>query len=194
MTGEDVSEPAPAMPEDLAFYRQVGDAVRGMRRRRGLTLAEVGAASGLSQSFLSQMERGLVRASYLSLNRIARALGTSPQELMGEGAAARATVVRAHEGEVFDDARLLVRGDRALRALEFARVPEEYGDAYTHPEEEMLYVADGVIELETDGAERVLLGPGDTVYLSPNVPHRWRRVGSTPLRVIMISEVLADRG
>lgn len=191
MTADDA---ASGMPDDLAFYRQVGEAVRGIRRRRGLTLAEVATASGLSQSFLSQMERGLVRASYLSLNRIARALGTSPQDLLAQGAEERASVVRAHEGEVFDDARLLVRGDRRLRALEFAQVPAEYGDAYTHAEEELMYVADGVIELETDGAERVLLGPGDTVYLAAHVPHRWRRVGEAPLRVIMVSEALGGRG
>ncbi|HEY0189195.1 MAG TPA: cupin domain-containing protein [Cellulomonas sp.] len=177
--------------EDEAFYREIGRVVRTIRGQRGLSLAALAAGSGLSQSFLSQMERGLVRASYLSLNRVARALGTSTQELMGMGAVEAVSVVRAAEGEVFDDARLLVRGGRALRAIEFAGVPYEFGDLYAHAEEELLYVADGVIEVETDDGDRVLLGRGDTVYLSPHVRHRWRRVGVEPLRVVMVSQVLA---
>lgn len=187
--GQDDRGVPPAGEDDESFYRRIGQAVRALRRRRGLTLAQLGADSGLSQSFLSQMERGLVRASYLSLNRVARALGTTAASLMTSGTAERATVVRAHEGAVFDDARLLVRGDAALRALEFRGVPHEFGDTYEHAEEELLYVADGVIEVEVDGADRTLLGPGDTIHLAAGVAHRWRRVGTDPLRVVQVSEV-----
>lgn len=182
----------PHEAKDESFYREIGRVVRAMRRRRGMTLASLSAECGLSPSFLSQMERGLVRASYLSLNRVAKAVGITVQELMGIGAAATANVVRAHEGEVFDDARLLVRGSRALRAMEFAHVPEEFGDAYSHPQEELLYVIEGVVEYETGNGERTLLGPGDTIYLPAHVRHRWRRVGGAPMRAIMVSQVEAD--
>ena len=88
MVDEDGAMPAAA--EDESFYRRIGQAVRAIRRREGMTLATLSASSGMSPSFLSQMERGLVRASYLSLNRVAKALGTTVQELMTSGAAGRA--------------------------------------------------------------------------------------------------------
>jgi len=174
--------------DDETFFVEMGRTLRMIRRQKGMSLAALSTASGLSQSFLSQMERGLLRASFRSLNRVAQALGTSTQDVMAMREGERVSVVRSHEGEVFDDARLLVRGTRALRAIEFTGVPEEFGDAYAHAEEELFYVAEGVIELESDG-ERTLLGRGDSVYLSSGVSHRWRRVGGDPFRVLMISEV-----
>lgn len=181
--------------DDPSFYLETGRMLRALRQQQGLSLVALGQASGLSPSFLSQMERGLVRASFLSLNRVARALGTTTQAVMQMRAEERVSVVRSHEGGVFDDARLLVRGARPLRVMEFTESPEEFGDLYEHRDEEVFYVADGVIEVETHTeaggngpGERTLLGAGEALYLASGVGHRWRRVGGGRLRVVLVSQ------
>jgi transcriptional regulator with XRE-family HTH domain len=55
-----------------------------LRRERGLTQQELGRRSGLSRSFLSQVENGNRAPSLSSLNRICAALGVIPIEVLIE--------------------------------------------------------------------------------------------------------------
>ena len=54
---------------------------REIRGRRRLTLREVAERAGLSESFLSQVERGRASASIASLRRIADGLGIGISDL-----------------------------------------------------------------------------------------------------------------
>ncbi len=54
----------------------VGDAVRAARRRAGLSQVELAQRAGTSQPSIARLERGLVSPTVISLDRIARALGT----------------------------------------------------------------------------------------------------------------------
>ena len=73
----DVSDGADGA-EQIAAQRfdpdPVGAAVRRERSRAGMTLAELGAKTGLTISALSQIERGATDPSISALRRIARAL------------------------------------------------------------------------------------------------------------------------
>src|SRR3954470_8779782 len=85
-TGRRTSHSRPRGPAPTAGPREdpaLGRAIRAPRRERGLTLRQVAAASGLSQPFLSQLELGRSRPSMRSLFRIATALGTTQQTLLG---------------------------------------------------------------------------------------------------------------
>lgn len=172
---------------DDDFYLEMGRALRSLRTQRGLSLAALSEACGLSPSFLSQMERGLVRASFDSLGRVTRALGTTTQALMVMRSSDRVAVVRADEGRTFAGTRVLTPGDRTFRAMELTEAVEEFGDVYEHVEEEVLYVADGIVEVETDHRDRILLGSGESVFIASGVPHRWRRVGTGPVRVVVVT-------
>jgi transcriptional regulator with XRE-family HTH domain len=59
-----------------------GAAIRRARLRRGLTLKEVGHACGLSESMLSQVERGLKRPGFESMFRLADAVGLRASRLI----------------------------------------------------------------------------------------------------------------
>lgn len=69
----------------------VGRIVRELRRRKGLTLRELGDAAGVSMTFLSDIEHERRTPSVPKLAAIARALGVSPEVLLtGEAGAAAA--------------------------------------------------------------------------------------------------------
>ena len=53
----------------------VGEKIRLERQKRRMTLENVSRGTGLSKSYLSQLERGLSQASVTSLKKIARHLG-----------------------------------------------------------------------------------------------------------------------
>lgn len=65
----------------------VGKRVRELRKKRGLTQKQLGAKAGLTGSAIKELEAGRSEGS-TALHRIARALGTTTEQLEGERGAA----------------------------------------------------------------------------------------------------------
>jgi transcriptional regulator with XRE-family HTH domain len=183
-----------APPADADVHVELGRWLRLLRKRKGLSLAAVAEQSGLSQSFLSQMERGLTQPSLRSVNRVARALGTTTPAVFALQGSAPVSVVRHGEGEIFAEARLLVRGNRAIHPLEIRGAPTEFGDYFEHPGEELLYVIAGQVEAEVARTTRYVLEAGDAIYYAGLVGHRWRNMGGGPIHVLMVTENRPSHG
>ncbi|MFF5504385.1 helix-turn-helix domain-containing protein [Streptomyces roseolus] len=169
---------------------RVGAAVKRRRRALQLTLAVVASRSGLSVPFLSQIENERARPSRRSLELVAEALQTTAAELLAAAEAARTVdVVRVDEGTAAlpPGIRRLVRTRHQLHALEFTG-EQDAGREFQHRNDELLYVADGAVEVEAEGrAHR--LGRGDTLYLSGGVRHRWRATEpGTRLLVVAVAD------
>jgi transcriptional regulator with XRE-family HTH domain len=164
---------------------RLGSAIRALRRERGLTLVQLAAATGLSQPFLSQLELGRSRPSMRSLFRIASALDTTQQALLGLAEPA-ATVPLGAGGS--GGGRLLLHQPDGADVTEFADVAEEFAEFYAHPRHELLYVVRGTIEVELEGEQsgRTRLGPRESLGYSGMVPHRFRRVGEEPCVIVMV--------
>lgn len=62
--------------------RLVGENVRRLRLAAGLTQEQLAERSGLSQQYLSDLERGLRNPTIVSLWEIAAPLGVSPDKLI----------------------------------------------------------------------------------------------------------------
>jgi XRE family aerobic/anaerobic benzoate catabolism transcriptional regulator len=73
-----------ASPADEAFLKQVGERVRLARARRGMSRKTLAGASGVSERYLAELERGAGNASLLVLRQIAEALGMEPATLVGD--------------------------------------------------------------------------------------------------------------
>jgi XRE family aerobic/anaerobic benzoate catabolism transcriptional regulator len=67
---------------------RLGARVRDLRARRGLTLQQLAGLAALSPRFLGQVEKGRGNISVLNLDALARALGTTPANLLKVDAAA----------------------------------------------------------------------------------------------------------
>ncbi|MET8508705.1 helix-turn-helix domain-containing protein [Streptomyces sp. NPDC004787] len=170
---------------------RVGAAVRRRRRALDLTLAEVAARSGLSSPFLSQIENDRARPSMRSLQRIADALDTTAVRLLAASDESRTVdLVRADDDSgLRSDARVrpVVRGRHQLHALEFTGEQEAHRE-YRHRNDELMYVADGAVEVEADGRMH-RLGRGDSLLLSGGVRHRWRTTEpGTRVLVVAVAE------
>jgi XRE family transcriptional regulator, master regulator for biofilm formation len=61
----------------------VGDKIKNMREKRGLTIIELSTISGISKSYLSSIERGIQKnPSIQVLNKLSDALGISSNQLL----------------------------------------------------------------------------------------------------------------
>ncbi|QIJ61720.1 XRE family transcriptional regulator [Streptomyces sp. JB150] len=169
---------------------RVGAAVRRRRRALELTLAVVAERSGLSVPFLSQVENDRARPSRGSLEKVADALRTTAVELLAAAdPACSVDVVRAEETDQSPEpqVRSLVRGHHQMHALEFTG-DHDAGREFQHRNDQLMYVADGQVEIEAEG-RAYRLGRGDTLYLTGGVRHRWRAtVPETRVLVVAVAE------
>lgn len=74
--------------DDKQFLQHLGDRIRELRLGRNLTQAQLAEQCGLHRTFIGSVERGERNVAVLSLRKIARALRTTPDKLLGDGAEA----------------------------------------------------------------------------------------------------------
>ncbi len=179
---------------------RLGARIRSFRLARGLTLVELAKLAGLSHPFLSQLERGQARPSMVSLERIARALGSSQIELIAAATddllppagASRVSVVHRREGPQGPfgggEARILVHGDVSFVPMEFRGHNRELGEFYRHDEDEFLHVVAGLVlvDLGDEGEHR--LEPGDSIHYRGGTLHRWCSLGEGEYHLFIVKE------
>jgi len=159
-----------------------GQRFRRLRTRRGLSLAQVARATGVSVGFLSALERGQMRSSIATLRRIARFYRTNILSLF-ETAGDNPRLVRPNQRKVLEttpDVRmeLLAWGNTVMEPHLFRIKPGGgSGESYSHEGEEFLHVLRGQFDISLDGKEHYHLKPGDSLYFESSTPHRWKNPG-----------------
>ena len=174
----------------------VGAAVRTARSRAGLTMAELGSRSGVTQAFVSQLESGRSMPSLITLHRIAQALGVSAQSLLPDNETEAVSLIRAGQGREYERSeahgtvleRFLVSGRRQMEPGEvWAEPGSESGDFLSHNGEELLYVLEGRIRVHLQGARSEVLAKGDCLYYPASIPHRWEVAGQARAGFLVIA-------
>jgi len=169
-----------------------GQRFRRLRGRRGLSLAQVAKATGVSVGFLSALERGQMRSSVATLRRIARFYRTNILSLF-ETAGDNPRLVRPAERKILEttpDVRmeLLAWGNTAMEPHLFRVKPGGgSGESYSHEGEEFLHVLRGDFEIWLNKTEHYRLKPGDSLYFESSTPHRWRNPGRKEAWVLWIN-------
>src|SRR5215212_572236 len=189
--GTDAQQPEPR-PAPPPIEVDLGARIRALRLARAQTLRQLAADAGVTESFLSQVERGVASPSIASVQRIARALGQSIAELFAADEPAGSVVrVRDRRRVVYQglgaiDEFLTRATDGKLQVIMSTIEPGGgTGDeAYTHDsDEEGVVVLEGSLDLWV-GAEHYRLEAGDAVTHASRVPHRNTNPGPGVARVL----------
>ena len=184
-----VSETPPA---DSAS--DVGRRLRELRLRRRLTLREIADRAGLSESFLSRLERGRTSVSITSLQRIAGALAMDVSDLFASDGAAVARVTHRKGRRLISfgtAARKTLLTQKPFHELEVFVAEFDPGgstgdEPYAHGDsEEVFFVVRGRVELLL-GDETFELTAGDSVQYRSSTPHRVRNTGAEQAEVLFM--------
>jgi transcriptional regulator with XRE-family HTH domain len=177
-------------PSDQDF--DLGARLRWLRRSQRLTLRELAARAAVTESFLSQVERGVASPSVASLQRIAHGLGLSIARLFAGGTAAGKVVRRSERRSVtyrglgaLDELLTPATATRLQLIMSTIQPGGGTGDEpYTHEsDEEVVVVLEGTLDLWI-ADEHYHLDAGDTVTYSSRLPHRNENRGPEPARVL----------
>jgi len=178
---------APANHEAAA----IGTRLRRLRTQRGVGLAEVAAAAGISVGFLSAIERSQMTASIGTLRRLARYYRTNILDffdatelntrLVGP---AKRKVLEAGPGVRME---LLAWGNKVMEPHLFRIAPQAgSGESYAHEGEEFLFVLRGELKISL-ASEEYHLKRGDSFYFESATPHHWKNPGRTETWLLWVN-------
>jgi transcriptional regulator with XRE-family HTH domain len=176
---------------------QIGSRIRRARTANSLTLAVLARRAGLSEAFLSRVERGEASSSVANLVRICSILGIGLKDLLpGSKEADRTNIAVYRDGERERHIELESTGYRWHRVaggaprdrigvfhLVFPR-RNKMRVMVSHPGQEHCYVLSGEIWFFV-GSERHHLRPGDSIFIASEQPHRAENAGETEAHVLM---------
>jgi len=178
---------------EVAVQSALGERLRAIRQLRRKTLKSVATAAGISESFLSQLERGRTNATIATLQRLSTALGIEVSDLFPSNAERPRVQRRAARefvawGDLGRKALLTPKPFHSLEvvAAEFDPGGSTGDEPYTHGDsEEVLVVVRGRVHVQL-GTDVYDLGPGDSVHYRSSTPHRVSNPGDDPAEVLYV--------
>lgn len=168
----------------LEVQSKVGREIKDLRKACAMTLAQLSQATGLSQGYLSQIERGISSPSVKALHSISRALGVTISWFFpnsdGDDEDISAYVVRKDRRRTLTfqsgitDELLSPNLSRGLELLRCTFAPRSHSgkETYEHQGEEAGIVISGTLTLWL-GEKRVDLAAGDSFAFESTLPHRY---------------------
>jgi DNA-binding transcriptional MerR regulator/quercetin dioxygenase-like cupin family protein len=172
--------------------QSTGQRFRRLRLKRGLSLAQVARATKVSVGFLSALERGQMRSSVATLQRIARFYKTNILSMFATNGDAR-PLVRPSQRKILETSpnvrmELLAWGNTAMEPHLFRVKPGGgSGESYTHEGEEFLHVLRGEFEIWLQNHGHYRLKPGDSLYFESSTPHRWKNPGRKEAWILWVN-------
>jgi transcriptional regulator with XRE-family HTH domain len=191
------------MPDHASSGAQYGRALRRLRTERCWTLAQVSERTGLPVSTLSKVENGKMSLSYARLARLCAGLAvdiaewfvtdTTPPPALVSG---RRSITRAGEGRLIDTqsflhlyaaADLLNKRFVPIVAEVRVRSIDDFGELFSHPGEEYVYVLEGAIDVHTALYAPTKLSAGDAIYFDSGMAHAFIAASPGCCRILSIS-------
>jgi len=178
----------------------IGREVRGFRRQKEITVAELSALTGLSIGMLSKIENGITSPSLTTLQTLANALSV-PLTSFFRGFEENRDVVHVKAGEAVEMERAGTRAGHQYNLLghigsnasgvmvePYMITLNEQSDVFPtfqHAGIELLYMLEGEIEYR-HGDQLFLMQPGDSLFFDADAPHGPEKLNVLPARYLSI--------
>ncbi|GEP34232.1 hypothetical protein NSZ01_20000 [Nocardioides szechwanensis] len=167
----------------------VGPRLKHLRLRREVTLAALGAQTGISTSTLSRLESGLRRPTLEQLLPLARAHGVTLDELVDAPPTGDPRInLRPISGRGGATILPLTRRPGGIQAYKFILPPgvdDAQPELRTHEGYDWAYVLDGTLRVVL-GEHDLTLGPGEAVEFDTRTPHWFGATSAGPVEFLSL--------
>jgi transcriptional regulator with XRE-family HTH domain len=170
--------------------------IKGLRLARGWSLDTLAARCFLSPSTLSRIETGHRRIAVDQLVPIAKALGTTLDQLVESGD--DDVVIRPHRDKTRGRTTWLLSSERGPKGMTVAKVritaparPVKAGELGVHPGRDWFTVLSGTARLQL-GERTILVEAGHAADFSTMVPHAIGAAGG-PVEILVILDRDGER-
>src|SRR5580698_1532136 len=183
----------PETAERFIAEKRIGERIRRLRLKKSMGLVELGRHTGLSASFLSQLETGRVVPTLRNLARIAMVFSkdltyffeSEPQSLFRvhrRRERVRLPQTGVDDPTYFFESLGYMVPDRLMDPYFAEFIPGKKGQdirPHVHAGYEFLYVLQGELEIR-HGAQLTQMDVGDAVYFDASAPHADLCAGKSP--------------
>ena len=190
----------PEVAEAFIESKRIGDRIKFLRQRKQMGLVELGRHTGLSASFLSQLETGRVVPTLRNLARIAMVFSKDMSYFFEPERPEFFRILRAEErqrlpqtgvedpGYFFESlGHVPLDGGVAPYLAEFLPATDRRQPrSHAHAGSEFLFVLSGCLRLTHDGQPEAL-EEGDAVFFHANTTHSYERTGDGNCEVLIIT-------
>jgi transcriptional regulator with XRE-family HTH domain len=190
----------PETAERFIAEKHIGERIKRLRLKKSMGLVELGKHTGLSASFLSQLETGRVVPTLRNLARIAMVFSKDLSYFFESEPTALFRIHRRKERvrlpqtgvdqpTYFFESLGYMVPDRHMDPYfaEFIPVTRDtIPKAHMHPGYEFLYLLDGELCLH-HGDQQCTLEEGDAVYFDAGTPHSYECLGKKPAGAIIVT-------
>jgi transcriptional regulator with XRE-family HTH domain len=190
-----------ASAESFINEKKIGERIKRLRLKKSMGLVEMGKHTGLSASFLSQLETGRVVPTLRNLARIAMVFSKDlsyffepePHTLFRvhrKSDRVRLPQSGVHDPTYYFESLGYLVPDRTLDPYLAEFIPLKKGTevrSHVHAGFEFLYVLSGQMDIR-HGNQTHILEPGDSVYFDASTPHSYRCAGEEKATVIIVTQ------
>jgi len=180
----------------------IGDRVKSVREKNGLTADQLAKLTGLSKTLISQIEKDLISPPIATLLRIANAMQTNisnffqddqedvkisvvrkEEHLLSKRRQAGSNIKIGYNYETLAHKKLYKHMEPFI--VTFDTKTKEEVVRFSHNGEEFIYVLEGALEFTTED-NTVILHEGDSLYFESNQLHGFRALGKTEAKAVVV--------
>jgi transcriptional regulator with XRE-family HTH domain len=190
----------PGTAENFIAEKKIGERIKRLRLKKSMGLVELGRHTGLSASFLSQLETGRVVPTLRNLARIAMVFSkdlsfffeSEPHSIFRihrKGDRVRLPQTGVDDPTYFFESLGYMVPDRNIDPYLAEFVPLKKTTTvrpHVHLGQEFLYVMEGALEI-THGEGSHVLEAGDSVYFDASAQHSYRCSGKSKAVVLIVT-------
>jgi transcriptional regulator with XRE-family HTH domain len=174
---------------------QVGQIIKSLRSKKGLSLRDLSNRSGLSFNAISNIERGENSPTVASLHKIACALEVHITDLFQQDIQKLTVFVRPEDSTLLRSKGVIIEGlgsglpYQQLEPFKMIVAPNSGNtmEPISHSGEEFVYCLSGRLEYIVYD-ETFILEPGDKLLFKATQPHCWRNLENEPAEVMLVLE------
>ncbi len=196
-----------AAAEEFIESKRIGERIKYLRQRKQMGLVELGRHTGLSASFLSQLETGRVVPTLRNLARIAMVFSKDmsyffePERpelfrILRAGDRQRQPQTGSEEPGYYFESLGQVPAEQTITpyVAEFLTPSEKRAPrSHRHSGNEFLYMLSGCLKIEHD-AQVDTLAEGDAVFFNAEAVHSYERLGDRDCTALILTMPEALRG
>lgn len=169
----------------------LGAKIREVRQAAKLTLKNLSDKTGLTASYISQVERSIIEPSIYSLRRISAALEMPIHIFLTDENTQNHVLIRANERKKLDLPHSSIiyefitpmasdkRTNPKMEVIYLKLEPKSWSSSkpFIHAADEWIFMIEGEMDIFL-GTDKYTLKKGDSIYIQENIPHRFYNPGT----------------
>lgn len=171
----------------------IGTLIRNLRLDKRLTLKKISEKTGLSISFLSQVETSKSSITLQSLTKISEALDVSRSYFFPDQQPTASFFHKADESHLdFSSSKFIYQGlsgnisNPIFEPMLVIILPnDQRTNSSSHTGQEFIYVLEGTLTVVI-GSEETDLGPGDSFHVDSSTLHTWYNQTTESVKLLFV--------